>query len=86
MIVTWDESNEESVLNKGNWGIDCSDPAIWAAKKSTCQVVTILVSARIPAGIDGTFYSHYSLTRAIQENFGLPLLGGARTATRAPID
>ena len=86
VIVTWDESNEESVLNKGNWGIDCSDPAIWAAKKSTCQVVTILVSARIPAGIDGSFYSHYSLTRAIQENFGLPLLGGARTATRAPID
>jgi phosphatidylinositol-3-phosphatase len=86
VIVTWDESNEESVLTKGNWGMDCSDPAVWAAKKSTCQVVTILVSARIPAGNDGTFYSHYSLTRAIQENFGLPLLGGAKTATRAPID
>ncbi len=86
VIVTWDESNEESVLNKGNWGINCSDPAIWAAKKTTCQVVTMLVSARLPAGVDGTFYSHYSLTRAIEENFGLPLLGGAQTAPRAPID
>jgi hypothetical protein len=86
VIVTWDESNEESVLKKGNWGMDCSDPAVWAAKKSTCQVVTILVSARIPAGNDGAFYSHYSLTRAIQENFGLPLLGGAKTVSRAPID
>ncbi len=86
VIVTWDESNEGSVLDKGHWGMDCSDPAVYAANKGTCQVTTILVSARIPAGNDGAFYSHYSLTRAIQENFGLPLLGGAKTAPRAPID
>lgn len=86
VIVTWDESNEESVLKKGNWGMDCSNPSVYQAKKATCQVTTILVSARIPAGSDGAFYSHYSLTRAIEQNFGLPLLGGARNVARAPID
>jgi phosphoesterase family protein/fibronectin type III domain protein len=86
VIVTWDESNEESVLDKGNWGMDCSNPSVYQAKKATCQVTTILVSARIPAGSDGAFYSHYSLTRAIEQNFGLPLLGGARNVARAPID
>ncbi|HEU0193893.1 MAG TPA: alkaline phosphatase family protein, partial [Gaiellales bacterium] len=48
LIVTWDESNEGSVLNKGNWGMDCSNPSVYNANKATCQVVTILVSARIP--------------------------------------
>jgi hypothetical protein len=86
VIVTWDESNEESVLKKGNWGMDCSNLSVYQAKKATCQVTTILVSARIPAGNDGAFYSHYSLTRAIELNFALPLLGGANNVARAPID
>jgi len=87
VVVTWDESNEQSVQTKGNWGIDCSDPSVYNAKKSTCQVVTILVSARITAGATNTFYSHYSLTAAFEHNFGLPLLAGATKSwvTPAPI-
>jgi chitodextrinase len=87
IVVTWDESNEQSVQTKGNWGIDCSDPTVYQAKKSTCQVVTILVSARITAGATNTFYSHYSLTAAFERNFGLPLLAGAKNSwvTPAPI-
>ncbi len=85
VVVTWDESNEGSTQAKGNWGIDCSSASVYAANKATCQVVTILVSARITAGPTSVFYSHYSLTSAFQTNFGLPLLGGAKTVTPAPI-
>jgi Phosphoesterase family len=86
VVVTWDESNEGSTQVKGNWGIDCSNAAVYAANPATCQVVTILVSARIPAGSTNVFYSHYSLTSAFESNFGLPLLGAAPTVTPAPID
>ena len=58
---------------------------MYAANKATCQVVTILVSARITAGPTSAFYSHYGLTNAFQANFGLPVLGGAKTVTPAPI-
>jgi phosphatidylinositol-3-phosphatase len=85
VVVTWDESNELSVKDKGNWGIDCSNQTFYNANKATCQVVTILVSARIAAGPTNAFYSHYSLTRAIEQNFGLPLLGGANSVATAPI-
>ena len=85
VIITWDESNEGSVLNKGNWGMDCSNPTVYQANVTTCHVVTILVSARLPAGSTSTFYSHYSLTRAIEKNFALPLLGGASRVATAPI-
>lgn len=85
VVVTWDESNEGSTQVKGNWGIDCSSASVYAANKATCQVVTILVSARITAGPASAFYSHYSLTNAFQTNFGLPVLGGAKTVTPAPI-
>jgi hypothetical protein len=85
VIVTWDESNEQSVKDKGNWGIDCSDPSVYSANKATCQVTTILVSARITAGPYGGFVGHYSLTAAIEQTFGLPLLAGAKKVTPAPI-
>jgi phosphatidylinositol-3-phosphatase len=85
VIVTWDESNELSVKKKGNWGIDCSSPTVYAGNKATCQVITILVSARLPAGPYTAFTTHYALTAAIEQTLGLPLLGGARSATPAPI-
>jgi hypothetical protein len=85
IVVTWDESNELSVKDKGNWGIDCSNPTVYANNKATCQVVTILVSARIPSGPFAGFTSHYALTAAFEQTFGLPLLAGARTATPSPI-
>jgi phosphatidylinositol-3-phosphatase len=87
VVVTWDESNEQSTQAKGNWGIDCSNPSVYNGNKATCQVVTILVSARLSGGSTSAFYSHYSLTAAFQANFGLPLLGGATDSwvTPAPI-
>jgi len=87
IVVTWDESNEQSTQAKGNWGIDCSNPTVYNGNKATCQVVTILVSARLSGGSTNTFYSHYSLTAAFEANFGLPLLAGAKNSwvTPAPI-
>jgi len=85
IVITWDESNEGSVLNKGNWGMNCASAAVYKANVATCQVTTILVSSRIKPGPATAFYSHYSLTRAIEQNFHLPLLGGAKTSAAAPI-
>lgn len=85
VVVTWDEANEGSVQSQGNWGIDCSDHAVFVANTTTCKVVTILVSARLHAGAFPGFVGHYSLTRAIERNFGLALLGGANRVKRAPI-
>jgi hypothetical protein len=87
IVVTWDESNEQSTQAKGNWGIDCSNPSVYNANTATCQVVTILVSARLKGGQTNTFLSHYSLTAAFEANFGLPLLAGAKNpwVTPAPI-
>ena len=85
IVVTWDEANEGSVQSQGNWGIDCSDHAVFVANTTTCRVVTILVSARLGGGSFPGFYSHYSLTRAIERNLGLPLLAGANRVKRAPI-
>jgi hypothetical protein len=85
IVVTWDESNEQSVQNKGNWGIDCSSPSVYNNNKATCQVPTILVSERMPGGSDNAFYSHYGLTKAFEQNFGLPVLAGAQSVTAAPI-
>jgi hypothetical protein len=73
------------VQSQGNWGIDCSDHAVFVANTTTCRVVTILVSARLGGGSFPGFYSHYSLTRAIERNLGLPLLAGANRVKRAPI-
>jgi hypothetical protein len=73
------------VQSQGNWGIDCSDHAVFVANTTTCKVVTILVSARLHAGAFPGFVGHYSLTRAIERNFGLALLGGANRVKRAPI-
>ena len=87
VVVTWDESNEQSVQTKGNWGIECSNPTVYNGNKATCQVVTILVSARLSGGSTNTFYGHYSLTAAFEANFALPLLAGAKNSwvTPAPI-
>jgi phosphatidylinositol-3-phosphatase len=85
IVVTWDEANELSTQSHGNWGIDCSNPTVFGANTSTCRVVTILISARLPAAPAVKFYSHYSLTRAFEKNFGLPFLGGAAKVTAAPI-
>ena len=52
LVLTFDESNYLSTQDKGNWGIDCSNHAVYVANTQTCQVATILVSARITAGRD----------------------------------
>ena len=85
LVVTWDEANEGSTQGQGNWGIDCSNPTVFRSDPTTCQVTTILVSARFHAKQATGFYSHYSLTRAFEQNFGLSLLGGATRVTSAPI-
>ena len=85
IVVTWDEANELSTQSHGNWGINCSDPTVFQTNSATCRVVTFLISARLPPAPATKFYSHYSLTRAFEQNFGLPLLGGAAKVTAAPI-
>jgi chitodextrinase len=85
IVFTFDESNYLSTQAKGNWGIDCSNHTVYLANTKTCQVATVLISARIPAGATSAFYSHYSLGAAIEQNFGLPLLGHEASVTPAPI-
>src|SRR5437773_5048497 len=35
VVVTWDEANEGSVQSQGNWGIDCSDHAVFVNNRTT---------------------------------------------------
>jgi phosphatidylinositol-3-phosphatase len=39
----------------------------------------------VTPGSDGTSYSHYSVLAGIEDAYGLPLLGGAATATPLPV-
>ena len=84
-MFTFDESNYLSTQVKGNWGIDCSNHTVYLANTKTCQVATILISARMPTGPTSAFYSLYSIGAAIEQNFGLPLLGHEASVTPAPI-
>ena len=84
-VLTFDESNYQSTEAGGHWGIDCSNQTVFAANKQTCQVGTVLVSARLPAGQITAFQSLYGLGAAIEQNFGLPLLGAESKVTPAPI-
>jgi phosphatidylinositol-3-phosphatase len=85
IVVTWDEANEGSVQAQGNWGIDCSDPTVFAADEATCRVTTILVAARLPSGPVTRVFGHDSLEKSIARNFGLAPLAGANRVTGAPI-
>ncbi len=85
IVFTFDESNYLSTQVKGNWGIDCSNHTVYLANTKTCQVATILISARMPTGPTSAFYSLYSVGAAIEQNFGLPLLGHEASVTPAPI-
>lgn len=47
------------------------------------RIATVVVTPDGPRGtVSRTPYNHYSLLRTLQEGFGLPLLRGAKTATR----
>jgi phospholipase C len=49
------------------------------------HVLTIVTGPRVPSGQDGRAYSHYSLLRSIEANFGLPYLGHAADPASATI-
>jgi phospholipase C len=45
------------------------------------RVLTLVIAPDVRRGLAvGTYYTHYSLLATIEDAFGLPLLGGARTA------
>ena len=75
VILTWDEGNES-----GSTGIDCTTVA--NIDSAGCHVATITMSAYVTPGTqDGKAYSDYSVLAAIENMWGLPLLGRAQTAT-----
>jgi hypothetical protein len=75
VILTWDEGNES-----GTTGIDCTTVA--NIDSAGCHVATIAMSAYVTPGTrDGKAYSDYSVLAAIENMWGLPLLGKAQTAT-----
>lgn len=49
------------------------------------HVLTIVAGPKVPTGQDARAYSHYSLLRSIEANFGLPYLGHAADPTSLTI-
>jgi hypothetical protein len=75
VILTWDEGNES-----GTTGIDCT--TVSNIDSTGCHVATIAMSASVTPGTrDGAAYSDYSVLAAIEDMWGLPVLGKAQTAT-----
>jgi phosphatidylinositol-3-phosphatase len=76
VIVTFDEGIEGS----GNTGIDCTTaPNIDSVG---CHIPFVAISPYItPGTTDATRLSLYSITAALENMWGLPLLGNAQTAT-----
>jgi hypothetical protein len=75
VLITWDEGSESAKS-----GIDCTAQS--NIDSTGCHVGLIAASAYITPGTrDGTRYTPYSTPASIEAMHGLPLLGGAQTAT-----
>lgn len=71
LVVTWDEGlKQENGLAQS-----CCGTA------SGGHIPTVVVGPKVPHGVDSTPYSHYSLLRSIETQFGLSHLGHAADAT-----
>ena len=77
VVVTYDEGTGPDSKR----GEDCTNQAAdVAGLQGSCHIAAFVVYPWA-SGADPTFFDHYSLTRTVEEIFGLPLLAGAATAT-----
>jgi Phosphoesterase family len=75
VIVTYDEGTGSDATK----GEDCTNQAKdLAGLQPSCHVAAFVVYPWA-SGTDPTFFDHYSVTRTVEELFGLPLLAGAAT-------
>lgn len=81
MLVTYDEGTGSDTVT----GEDCTNEALdmpvtnkTSAHQDSCHVPFFVIYPYTPAGdFDGTFFDHYSVTRIIDDLFGLPYLAHA---------
>jgi hypothetical protein len=78
IVVTFDEGREDT----NTTGVDCTAPEYYGGHPD-CQIPTVVISPYIAAGgqSDPTDLNLYSLLRTTEDNFGLPYLGRAATAS-----
>jgi phosphatidylinositol-3-phosphatase len=77
LIVTNDEGYGSDDVN----GEDCTNQTADLAKlQESCHVPSIIVYPWA-SGPDKTFFDHYSITRTVEDLFGLAPIGGAATAS-----
>jgi hypothetical protein len=71
VFIVWDEGEPATT------GFNCVNSA-----QAQCHVAAIVVAPSVKAGTkSATDYSHYSMLKTIEDIFGVPELGGAKTAT-----
>ena len=76
IVVTYDEGTGPDSQKSE----DCTNKTLdLAGSQPSCHVAAFVVYPWA-SGTDSTFFDHYSLTRTVEELFGLPLLAGAATA------
>jgi len=77
VLVTYDEGTGADAVK----GEDCTNAALdLAGAQPSCHIPAFVVYPWA-SGTDATFFDHYSVTRMVEELFGLPLLAGASQAT-----
>lgn len=74
LVITYDEGQG----NDASAGQDCTDQtADLAGQQPSCHVPLWVVYPYNPGVNDGTFFDHYSVTKAVEDVFGQPYLGHA---------
>jgi arylsulfatase A-like enzyme len=84
VLITYDEGRGKDAST----GEDCTnEPADLSGTQPSCHIPLLVVYPYTPAGTqDKTFFTHYSVTRTVEDMFGLPDLahaGDTQTASLA---
>lgn len=85
ILVTYDEGNGADYLT----GEDCTNQSLdmpvtnaTSAHQDSCHVPLFVVYPYTAAvSVDGTFFTHYSITKTVEDIFGLPYLAHASDTT-----
>jgi PKD repeat protein len=84
VLVTYDEGNGSDKANAENCTNESLDMPVTngvSAHQDSCHVPLFVVDPYTPAGSsDPTFFDHYSITRTVEDLFGLPYLAHAADA------
>ena len=85
MAAAWLQGFVASVVRTAAWRDNGALFVTWDESESGGamggRVLTLVIAPEVRRGLAvGAYYTHYSLLATIEDAFGLPLLGGARTA------